>query len=214
MHGSAALETVEDLRDVVVDLRERSDRQGEIALVLGLAGVRWSEFAALRVRDVVAVPYPALRVSRSARDGQEVRNRTKGGPGRTVPLTAEVIPVVESWAKGKGPDELLFATNEGHRLNNANWRRLVGWSALCRGRRIHDLRHTAATIWLGMGVDVETVQTWLGHDSAQLTLDLYGHFRGTDADTAAIARVNAALSLNPTGTRVVNLRARKGAASQ
>lgn len=203
--------TVEDLRAVATELAQHSPTQGSLALVMGLTGVRWGELAALRVRDVVSVPYPALRVTRSAPDGHDVRTRTKGGGGRTVPLTAEVVPIVSDWATGKAPDDFLFTTDEGHRLNNSNWRRIVAWSTHCRGRRIHDLRHTAATIWLGMGVDVKTVQTWMGHQSAQLTLDLYGHFRGTDADTAAIARVNAGLSSHLSGTRVSNLRARKAA---
>jgi integrase len=42
-------------------------------------------------------------------------------------------------------------------------------------------------------VDVKTVQTWLGHASAELTLNLYGHHLGTDADRAGIARINQAL---------------------
>lgn len=205
--------TAEILRDVVAELEQRDARQASIALVLGLTGLRWGELAALRVRDVVSVPYPAFRVTRSAPDGQEVRTRTKGGRGRTVPLTTEVVPVVAGWTKGKGPDDLVFTTNDGHRLNNSNWRRIVGWSGSCRGRRIHDLRHSAATIWLGLGIDVKTVQTWMGHQSAQLTLDLYGHFRGTDADTAAIARVNAGLSGDATGTQVPNLRAAKSRTS-
>jgi hypothetical protein len=48
-------------------------------------------------------------------------------------------------------------------------------------------------------VDVKTVQTWLGHASAELTLNLYGHHLGTDADRTGIARVNAMLG-DATGT--------------
>jgi len=43
-------------------------------------------------------------------------------------------------------------------------------------------------------VDVKTVQTWLGHASGELTLNLYGHHLGTDADRAGIARFNGALA--------------------
>jgi integrase len=152
----------------------------------------------MRVRDVMTVPHVALRVLRSASDGHAVRYRTKGGReyGRAVPLTRELIPVVESWAEGKEPDDRLFTTDAGKRLNNSNWRRIVGWPQSCRGRRIHDLRHTAATFWLSSGIDVKTVQTWLGHESAQLTLNLYSHWLGTTADAAALARVNDALSDN------------------
>jgi integrase len=41
--------------------------------------------------------------------------------------------------------------------------------------RIHDLRHTAATLMLQNGDDVKTVQMALGHGSAGFTLDVYGH---------------------------------------
>ncbi len=41
--------------------------------------------------------------------------------------------------------------------------------------RLHDLRHTHATLLLEDGVDVKTVSERLGHDSVQTTLELYGH---------------------------------------
>jgi hypothetical protein len=42
-------------------------------------------------------------------------------------------------------------------------------------RRTHDLRHTAASAWLGAGADPKVVQRVLGHASAAMTMDLYGH---------------------------------------
>lgn len=41
--------------------------------------------------------------------------------------------------------------------------------------RIHDLRHTAASMWIAKEADVKVVQRILGHESATMTLDLYGH---------------------------------------
>ena len=41
--------------------------------------------------------------------------------------------------------------------------------------RLHDLRHTAATIMLQNGDDYKTLQDALGHHSAGFTLDTYGH---------------------------------------
>ena len=41
--------------------------------------------------------------------------------------------------------------------------------------KLHELRHTAATLLLGNGVDVKTVQHRLGHASSSLTLDQYSH---------------------------------------
>ena len=62
------------------------------------------------------------------------------------------------------------------------------------GRRVHDLRHTAATLWLQNGVDLKTAQAWLGHSTAKLTADTYAHYLGSDADTAAVERMNAVLA--------------------
>jgi Phage integrase family len=41
--------------------------------------------------------------------------------------------------------------------------------------RVHDLRHTAASLWLASGADPKAVQTVLGHFSAAMTMDVYGH---------------------------------------
>jgi integrase len=41
--------------------------------------------------------------------------------------------------------------------------------------RVHDLRHTCASIWLAAGADPKVVQGILGHASAAMTMDLYGH---------------------------------------
>lgn len=43
------------------------------------------------------------------------------------------------------------------------------------GCRLHDLRHFAATQLLAAGVPVKTVSGRLGHGSAAMTLDVYGH---------------------------------------
>lgn len=182
--------TVDELRAVVADL---DGNQADVALFLGLTGLRWGEMTALRVRDIVQVPRAAVRVSKSAPDGQEERATTKGGGERTVPLTAELVPVVQSWAAGKKPSDYLFTSAEGHKLNGPNWRRSTRWAKYNRGRRIHDLRHTAATFWLSNGLDPKTVQTWLGHASMTLTVDTYAHWMGSDADLAAILRIDSLL---------------------
>ena len=41
--------------------------------------------------------------------------------------------------------------------------------------RVRDLRHTCASLWLGAGADPKAVQRILGHASAAMTMDLYGH---------------------------------------
>ena len=52
--------------------------------------------------------------------------------------------------------------------------------------RFHDFRHAHATLLVGLGVDVKTVQERLGHSEAGITLDTYTHV------TAGIQRTAAA----------------------
>lgn len=202
--------TIAELRNVVAEIRDRSgDDAADVALVLSLTGLRWGELVALRVRDVQSVPYPALRVSRSKPDGAPVRYVTKGGKARTVPLTDDALAAIAPRLTNRHPDAPVFPNASGGFLHGANYKRRIKWAEVSRGRRIHDLRHTAATIWLRNGVDVKTVQNWLGHSTATLTVDTYAHWLGTDADAAAVARMNAVLAQSGgrRGDATPNLRA-------
>lgn len=187
--------TLPELLAVVEAQRAHSVRYAEITLVLGLTGLRMGELRGLIVKDLVEIPYPALLVRRSlpqsGRTGAIIeRSTTKGGRSRLVPLSDLVLPVVCEWAAGKDGSDVLFASPQGSYLQSNNWRRFVRWNKTCQGRRPHDLRHTAATLWITAGVDIKTVSAWLGHSTARLTLDTYGHWMGTDADRAAMSRVN------------------------
>ena len=46
---------------------------------------------------------------------------------------------------------------------------------LVHGIHPHALRHTFATRCFESGIGAKTVQTWLGHSSVAITLDLYTH---------------------------------------
>ncbi len=85
---------------------------------------------------------------------------------------------------------LLFTTRTGHQLHATAVKRTVAWSAVAPGRRIHDLRHTAACLWLAKGVDPVTVQAWLGHASIATT-NIYLHHLGSSADRTGLERLNA-----------------------
>jgi hypothetical protein len=50
--------------------------------------------------------------------------------------------------------------------------------------RIHDLRGTAASLMISSGANIKAVQRQLGHVSAAMTLDLYGHLYEDDLDAS------------------------------
>jgi integrase len=158
---------LDELLDVIEAQREHAGRYAEITLFLALTGLRFGELRGLRVRDVVSVPYPALIVKRSlpqsGRTGAVIeRSTTKSGRSRVVPLVDLIQPVVHAWADGREPDDLLFSAPEGGYLRAQNWRRSVRWTQTGLGRRPHDLRHTAASLWIAAGVDIKTVSAWPG----------------------------------------------------
>ena len=41
--------------------------------------------------------------------------------------------------------------------------------------RLHDIRHTTASILLNMGFNLKEIQEWLGHSDISTTLNIYGH---------------------------------------
>lgn len=163
-------------------------RLADILLIAGWTGLRWSELREARVRDFVEVPLPMLVVSRAAPEGVKVKS-TKSGKRRKVPVADRVLPLVRAMADGMQGDDLLFRTSSGHRLHASSLKRSVRWTKVAQGRRIHDLRHTAACLWLAKGVDAVTVQAWLGHASIATT-NIYLHYLGTSADRAGMARLN------------------------
>jgi integrase len=48
-------------------------------------------------------------------------------------------------------------------------------SGKLRSIRVHDTRHTAATLALQAGIRTEVVSKWLGHSSVSITQDIYQH---------------------------------------
>jgi integrase len=156
----------------------------ELIKVLALGGMRWGELAGLQVRDRVSVPGAGLRLQRAvlanSDTGRLYDETLKGHRARTVPLVQDLVPIIDRWCEGKKPDDWIFTAPQGGPLHERNWKRAIGWTKALplidrKGFRVHDLRHTCASVWLGAGADPKVVQRILGHASATMTMDLYGH---------------------------------------
>jgi integrase len=102
---------------------------------------------------------------------------------------------------------LIFTTSEGEPINEDRLARadfkailhLAGLPAI----RLHDLRHTAATLALSAGVPPKVVSEQLGHASAAFTLDIYSHVL-PHMQAEAAAKVEALLvGYSPTTSQAV-----------
>jgi integrase len=180
----------DELIEVVDRVRLRSPMLADITLIAGWTGLRWGELRALRVGDVQELPSPAFWVSRSQTEGGKVKV-TKGRLARRVPLADVVIETVRRAASSKSPDDYLATGVNGGQLWRSAFQRASSWETVAMGRRFHDLRHTAACLWLTRGVDLSTVSAWLGHASVTTT-NRYLHYLGTAADSAGLERLNRA----------------------
>jgi integrase len=168
------------------------DRLHALWVLLVTTGLRLGEALGLRWDDLD--PESGRLVVRRALQRQRgnglvfVEPKT-GRSRRTVHLAAGTLDVLSehrqrqrearllngpAWQEGN----LVFCTVIGRPLEGGqvSWRfrKALGVAGLPR-IRLHDLRHTAATILLTRGVHPKVVQEMLGHSTITLTLDTYSH---------------------------------------
>lgn len=98
---------------------------------------------------------------------------------RTLRMPADVVAVLQDHRGGLDAGaELVFTTRGGTWIHPSNVRRSLrrlAERAVVRPIRVHDLRHTHASLALRAGVPIEVVSRRLGHGSVAITLDLYRH---------------------------------------
>jgi len=144
------------------------------------------------VRDANASPSGAdavltVRYQLQRRDGEWVRTPPKTASGsRTIALYGPVVDALREhrrrMAAERTPDwpfhGLCFVTERGMPLYG--WRILKALYAhedrlgIPRAT-VHDLRHSAASIALASGLQLEDVRDLLGHSSVAITSRIYGH---------------------------------------
>jgi integrase len=99
-----------------------------------------------------------------------------------------------------GPDwandgDLVFTNEAGNPIRpewfSKEFGRVVAESGVPR-IRLHDVRHTYATIAMKMGEAPKVVSEHLGHSTIAITLDLYSHVTSSH-DREATTRISAAM---------------------
>jgi len=108
---------------------------------------------------------------------------------RTVVLTQETLEtlkehlVIVNGMKSGNPygwleNNLIFPNIDGSPRASTNdyneWKRALRLCGIAK-RRLHDARHTAATLMYSQGIGIETISRLLGHSSSTITSKLYVH---------------------------------------
>lgn len=165
-----------------------------LILVLGYCGLRFGEAAALTVANV-DTKAKRIHVRRSVTyvPGKGlVEGPTKGKQSRTVPVPEFLAKLLKTELAGRGEKDLVFPSARGGgwlTLGQGRYafQKATGAVDGCEGVRLHDLRHTCASLAIKSGANIKVVQKLLGHKSAVLTLDRYGHLFPDDLDAVADA---------------------------
>jgi integrase len=178
----------------VRDLAEAAGEYGTLIYVLAYGGLRWGEAVAIR-RKRCDLLRGRIEVSESlAEVGAELHFGTKTNQVRSVTLPRFLRTLLSGHLQGvpADPDALVFTAPSGGPLRLTNFRRRVWVPALRRAGlhehvRIHDLRHTCASLLIAQGAHPKKIQEHLGHSSIQVTMDRYGHLFPDESERLAEA---------------------------
>lgn len=171
--------------------------------VAAMTGVRRGELLALRWRDVnfdertLSVRRSVVLVKRKGQGERKVEKPTKTEKPRVIDLDDDTVALLRAYRRERAglalqlgrSDALVFGDAEGEHLHPERFSRSFKAAVKRCGKalatqrvepppsiRLHDLRHTHATIFLGdLKVNPTTVSERLGHADVTTTLGIYAH---------------------------------------
>jgi integrase len=146
-------------------------RRGEVL------GLRWSDV------DLDGARLAVRRTASCAGYTVHITTNKTATSRRAVDLDAETVVVLHAWRDAQiselgAPHELVFTNTRGalvhpHVLSQSFER--VARSAGLPRIRLHDLRHTHATLLLKAGIPLKVVSERLGHSTPAFTMSVYQH---------------------------------------
>lgn len=182
-------------------------------------GARWSVALALGLRqgEALGLPWDAVNLDagtlrirqalqRQAGKGLVIVEPKSAAGKRTITLPRQLAEALRSHRQAQLEERmaaaniwedhgLVFCQPNGQpiepRADHRAWRQLLTTAGV-RQARLHDARHTAATIMLTLGVPPRVAMQVLGHSQISLTIGTYSHVMPELAEDAA-ERVGKAL---------------------
>lgn len=187
--GAGEAWTADEARAFLVSVAD--DRLVAAWTLLLARGLRRGELAGLRW-DAVDLDNRTLRITRTRVlvDGKPVDSEPKTDAGRrTIPLDPSLVACLRSHKTRQGQERWAAAeawSDAGHVFTDQLGSPLHPdhfsnrFETLCDGAglrriRLHDLRHSAASLMLAGGENVKVVAELLGHASPTITQNIYQH---------------------------------------
>ncbi len=205
--------TREEAAHLLATCEEHFKTYYAVLLLLLRTGLRIGEAIGLQWGDVDLAGRFA-EVQRTMSDG--ILTTPKSGKARRVDLSAQLTETLKALLVERKKETLrrgwgelppwVFTNAEGNAVDPENFRNRV-WpkileKAKMRKIRIHDLRHTYASLLIQQAESLAYVKEQMGHHSIQVTVDIYGHLV-PGGNKAAVDRLDEpanATGRNPAAT--------------
>jgi integrase len=179
-------------------------RYRPLILFAAYTGLRPCELVALRVGRLDLLRCTAQVVEAAVEVSWLEWGPVKTHEARTVRLPRSVAEEVAASLAGRPQDReaLVFTAPMGGPLSRADFVKFYFRPAVAAANeaiaklpkdqrpaplperlRFYDLRHTCASLLIAQGASVKAVQAQLGHATASITLDTYGHLFPSEMDT-------------------------------
>jgi integrase len=169
----------------------RDDRLYPAWRLAATTGMRRAEVLSLRWVDVdldagrLAVRQAYISIDGGAQFSEPKTRQSR----RTIDLDARTVEMLRAWADEQGDERqawasagedhgLVFTREDGSPIPPDHFSRAFRRHAMAAGLRpirLHDLRHTHASLLLASGINPKVASERLGHHSVAFTLDVYSH---------------------------------------
>lgn len=158
-------------------------------------------YAGLRAGELLALDWPTvdltlrvIRVERAWDHGSHAFIGPKSKAARrVVPITERLLAVLLDHRDQFGDDGLVLPTLRGAPVKPMGHSALVkrlksAWAgADLEALKLHEARHTFASMLIAAGANPKAITTYMGHSSIQVTFDRYGHLMpGSEAQIAGL----------------------------
>ena len=171
-----------------------------MVLTLARTGMRLGEVLGLQWGDI-DFNSRFITVQRGLSKGKV--GTPKNGKIRKVDMSSQLTETlqglkhqrkIETLRKGwKQIPEWVFINEEGNYIHDKHWRNTIFYKALEKAKlrrvRIHDLRHTYASLLIQAGESLAYIRNQLGHHSIKVTVDIYVHL-APEGNKAAVDRLD------------------------
>ena len=159
-------------------------------LILLDTGIRLGEILALKWENIdLERKYLHVKITQIFIKNRPVeKDRPKSLKSiRSIPITDRLVNLLTAYRQmvPSNAAALVFTNYEGKRITQQAYKRF--WQKVCRkfrdagldtkGVTAHLFRHTYATDLIAAGVDIKTLQYLLGHANANVSANIYAHFK-------------------------------------